>query len=168
MFLSLPEAFYYADCEGNEVPSKTLSSWHKRRYGFTACFSLPPSFINAKGVALIQSRTLSCMGAGVKPLIQKRGWLHGVFSSLPKAFCYAARREWVYVLWNLPQHGCCGRAPRDGFTACFSFPPSFINAKGVALIKARTLSYMDAAAKPPWMGLRRVLDWISAAPKMKA
>jgi len=35
--------------------------------------------------------------------------------------------------------------------------PSFINAKGVALIQSKTLSCMDAAAKPPWMALRRVL-----------
>jgi len=35
--------------------------------------------------------------------------------------------------------------------------PSFIYSKGVALIQSRTLCCMDAAAKPPWMALRRVL-----------
>ncbi|OJF69573.1 hypothetical protein BK026_12695 [Alteromonas sp. V450] len=40
---------------------------------------LSPSFKEAKGVALIQSRTLSCMDAAAKPLIQKHRWVYGVF-----------------------------------------------------------------------------------------
>jgi len=30
------------------------------------------------------------MDAAAKPLLQKQGWIHRVFSSLSKAFCYAA------------------------------------------------------------------------------
>ena len=46
----------------------------------------------------------------------------------------------------------------DGFTACYSSPPqAFCYAKqGGSEAPSKTLSSRDAAAKPPWMALRRV------------
>ena len=48
----------------------------------------------------------------------------------------------------------------DGFTACFS-PLSkafcYADCEG-SEVPSKTLSSRDAAAKPPWMGSRRVFD----------
>lgn len=68
------------------------NSYIKAGMGSRRVTTLSPSFIDAKGVALIQSRTLSCMDAAAKPLIQKHGWVHGVLLLLPLK-CFDMLRE---------------------------------------------------------------------------
>lgn len=79
-----------------------------------------------------------------------------VFTFLLKLFAMPIK-EGVKPHQKLSAAGTLIDAAMDGFTAC-PLPPSFIDAKGVALIQSRTLSCMDATAKPPWMALRRVSE----------
>ncbi|APE07178.1 hypothetical protein CW735_17720 [Alteromonas sp. MB-3u-76] len=80
--------------EGSEcTPSETLHRRgavselaHKSGDVFTASVFLFIGFIGAKRGALVQSRTLSCMDAAVKPIIKKKGRDHGVSSPLPQAY----------------------------------------------------------------------------------
>jgi hypothetical protein len=137
----------------HQKPSTAWMLW-QRPHGwvYAVTFTLPTTACCVdRSASRSPYEALSSMDAAAEAL-----WMG--YPLLFQQYMLAFTREGVAPIRNLPQHGCCGRGPMDGFTPLsLSYHQQVCCVdRGGSRSPCETLSSMDAAAEAPWMDSRRV------------